>query len=241
MVALITLNEEDYEMEVSLRSALYALRLESEPRYLWIDRVCVDWSDTAEARRQELMRMHIYKNAKKVMLWIGEDKEKGDPLLFYLGRGSNTSTKAAFNLAVALAQSSKSEAQILIKETTLELIKQRWCYLANLFYRLWFRLSNIMRKNYADQLNEFEILCGTSSIPWSTLSCAADRMRALSPTTQIFQERRYRDTSKIIPDEERTRMLRWLERRVMFGFDPEETAHQFLRTCSTTKLVSMSP
>jgi hypothetical protein len=160
VVALITLNDEEYEIDVSLRSALYALRLEFEPRYLWIDRICVGWSDPAEARRQELLRMHIYKNAKRVMLWIGADEEDSDLLSFYLRRGTKASTKAAFNLATALAQSSRHEAEMLIKETTPQLIKPRWCYLANLFYRPWFRLSNIMRKNFVDQLNEFEALCG---------------------------------------------------------------------------------
>jgi hypothetical protein len=130
--------------------------------------------------------MHIYKNAKRVMLWIGEDEEESDPLSFYLGRGTNLSTKSAFNLATSLAQCSRSKAEMLIKETTPQLIKPRWWYLANLFYRPWFRLSNIMRKNYIDQLNEFEVLCGTSYIPWPTLRFAADRTRALSPVPRLF-------------------------------------------------------
>jgi hypothetical protein len=55
VVALITLNDEEYEIDVSLRSALHALKPETEPRYLCIDRICVDWSDLVEARRQELL------------------------------------------------------------------------------------------------------------------------------------------------------------------------------------------
>jgi hypothetical protein len=41
--------------------------------------------------------MHIYKNAKKVMLWIGEDGHYEDSLAFYLGRGTDAPTKAAPN------------------------------------------------------------------------------------------------------------------------------------------------
>jgi hypothetical protein len=79
--------------------------------------------------------MHIYKNAKKVMLWIGEDGHYEDSLAFYLGRGIDASMKASLDLAVTSSQCSKSEAAKLIKETTPELAKPRWCYLENLLYQ----------------------------------------------------------------------------------------------------------
>ena len=180
------LNEKSIKIDETLNSALRAVRLETEPRHLWTDSICVDRTNVAEGRYREKLKKHIYSYASKILFWIGKGFEDSDCLNFYLGFGTAATTDLAFTLARRVASTSKSEARSLIKATDLKHPKLSWCYLARLLYRLWFRRSRILRTNCLSDPNELDVLCSLASIPWSILSTAADRIRCLDPVPQIF-------------------------------------------------------
>lgn len=55
-----------------LHLALQYLRLEHDPRVLWIDALCIDQSNTNERHAQILLMHDIYRNADSVLAWLGE-------------------------------------------------------------------------------------------------------------------------------------------------------------------------
>ncbi|RYP69916.1 hypothetical protein DL771_005809 [Monosporascus sp. 5C6A] len=57
----------------SLVDALRALRGPVSPRNIWADAICINQSDDAEKSRQVRRMGDIYKHAKQVVVWLGED------------------------------------------------------------------------------------------------------------------------------------------------------------------------
>jgi hypothetical protein len=51
--------------------ALQNLWLEEDPRTLWVDAVCIDQADDEERSEQVQMMSRIYKNASRVLVWLG--------------------------------------------------------------------------------------------------------------------------------------------------------------------------
>ena len=59
----------------NLDAALRHLRLEHSPRILWVDAICINQTDEEE-KGQQVQQMHaIYKGAKRVVVWLGEEKD----------------------------------------------------------------------------------------------------------------------------------------------------------------------
>ena len=56
----------------SLASALRGFRLANVSRILWVDAVCIDQTDAIEKAQQVAQMAMIYKNATKVVAWLGE-------------------------------------------------------------------------------------------------------------------------------------------------------------------------
>jgi hypothetical protein len=53
-------------------AALRRLRLEKEPRVLWIDSICISQCDKLEKSHQVQMMTQIYQKASEVWIWVGE-------------------------------------------------------------------------------------------------------------------------------------------------------------------------
>jgi hypothetical protein len=56
----------------NLARALRRLRYPSEPRYLWIDAICIDQKNLGERSRQVAYMGEIYKRASRVIIWLGD-------------------------------------------------------------------------------------------------------------------------------------------------------------------------
>ncbi|KAK7994432.1 hypothetical protein PG991_016020 [Apiospora marii] len=75
-----------------LEHILFRLRHASEPRTLWIDRLCINQSDTTEKSAQVSRMRAIYSNCTRALLWMGEldedtplaDAEAGVAVLEYI-------------------------------------------------------------------------------------------------------------------------------------------------------------
>jgi len=72
----IEINGANFPATVNLEGALRALRKPDEPRTLWVDAVCINQSDLQEQGSQVKMMWDIYKNAERVLVWLGP--EEGD-------------------------------------------------------------------------------------------------------------------------------------------------------------------
>ena len=58
----------------NLAEALRHLRYEDRPRVLWIDAICVDQNNTAERGHQVLRMADIYRQASRVVIWLGLER-----------------------------------------------------------------------------------------------------------------------------------------------------------------------
>ena len=59
----------------NLAEALRYLRYEDRPRVLWIDAICVDQNNTAERGHQVLRMADIYRQASRVIIWLGPERD----------------------------------------------------------------------------------------------------------------------------------------------------------------------
>lgn len=57
----------------SIYDALRRVRLPDQPRRLWADQVCIDQDDEKERSQQVKLMNLVYKNAKRVLVWLGRD------------------------------------------------------------------------------------------------------------------------------------------------------------------------
>ncbi|KAE9374993.1 hypothetical protein N431DRAFT_287752, partial [Stipitochalara longipes BDJ] len=66
------------EVRVNLATALRYLRLETEPRTLWIDAICIDQNNVEEKNTQVPYMTQIYREASCVQVWLGESSHDSD-------------------------------------------------------------------------------------------------------------------------------------------------------------------
>jgi hypothetical protein len=57
----------------NLKTALKRIQLKNSARFLWVDAVCINQDDNQERNQQVAMMAKIYRNARSVLMWIGEE------------------------------------------------------------------------------------------------------------------------------------------------------------------------
>jgi hypothetical protein len=68
----------------NLNCALMNLRLDSQPRVLWIDAICINQTDLVERSTQVNLMLQIYQKAKKTVVYLGEKSADSDVAAEYL-------------------------------------------------------------------------------------------------------------------------------------------------------------
>jgi len=74
----IVIDDFRVSVTVNLEVALRHLRLESEPRVLWADAVCINQQDDNEKSKQVQLMLDIFASASKVLAWTGEASYDSD-------------------------------------------------------------------------------------------------------------------------------------------------------------------
>lgn len=59
----------------SIYDAPQRLRLPERPRRLWADQVCINQEDVEERGQQVNLMNTVYRSARRVLVWLGRDKE----------------------------------------------------------------------------------------------------------------------------------------------------------------------
>ncbi|KFA68692.1 hypothetical protein S40285_02660 [Stachybotrys chlorohalonatus IBT 40285] len=59
----------------SIHDALRRMRHPSEPRRLWADQLCINQDDLAERSHQVSLMNTLYKNARRILVWLGNDEQ----------------------------------------------------------------------------------------------------------------------------------------------------------------------
>ncbi|KAF2627321.1 HET-domain-containing protein [Macroventuria anomochaeta] len=64
------------ELTASLDGALRRIRHRDQPRRLWVDQLCINQDDKEERSAQVQYMNAIYKNAARVLVWLGNDPQR---------------------------------------------------------------------------------------------------------------------------------------------------------------------
>ncbi|GKT54220.1 heterokaryon incompatibility protein [Colletotrichum tofieldiae] len=67
-----------HQVTVNLEVALRYLRQVDRPRTLWIDALCINQNDIPERSSQVAQMGHIYRGAREVVAWLGEESDNSN-------------------------------------------------------------------------------------------------------------------------------------------------------------------
>lgn len=81
----IICNSHSVEVTTSLHSALHQYRKRGRTTHLWVDALCINQSNADEKTHQVRMMQDIYKQAAKVIIWLGDQEEHDEMAMKTLG------------------------------------------------------------------------------------------------------------------------------------------------------------
>ncbi|KAI3318840.1 HET-domain-containing protein [Xylariaceae sp. AK1471] len=163
---------------MSLESALLNLRLDSEPRMLWVDAICINQGDLVERGRQVVLMEQIYRNASKTVVYLGDKSADSDLAAKYLEthmwrvRGAI----ADFINQRRVAEDTGEMMQICIKSLGTSQAKLFEGFdqnavqkaLMNLVSRPWFRRIWVIQEFVVSP--GVDMYCGKTTCEWGSFS-----------------------------------------------------------------------
>ncbi|KAI1126731.1 heterokaryon incompatibility protein-domain-containing protein [Nemania abortiva] len=79
----VLVNDRPFQATENLESALRNLRYPNRHRVVWIDAMCINQNDVIERNAQVQQMGLVYKNAQRVIVWLGpESEDSGDAIDF---------------------------------------------------------------------------------------------------------------------------------------------------------------
>jgi hypothetical protein len=117
----------------NLYEALDALRFTAHPRKLWVDALCIDQANLEERASQVNIMRKIYKEADKVLVWLGPRAENSDLALNLLQKLSSIrEDRFKFGRYGAILR------EDLFKAGLPDFTEPDWAALNSLLGRSWF-------------------------------------------------------------------------------------------------------
>ncbi|PTB40048.1 uncharacterized protein TrAFT101_004907 [Trichoderma asperellum] len=220
----------------SIHDALNRVRLPDRPRRLWADQVCINQDDIPERSQQVKLMNLVYRNAKRVLVWLGRDpdgvaEEAGQTIRYLDGVFKDEKAHEEFKLA--------HEENLSLQSS------EPWVPLAKLTKLPWFQRIWIVQEIGTDA--PATLYWGDTEMDWDTLSHVAAilneryyhlRTRFLLNTSSI----RYLHKRFVEPDTEydhdhnRGNFAYELHRaRHLLGNDPRDHIYAFLGHFSISK------
>lgn len=161
----------------NLHNALCSLRDSSEvtERTFWIDQLCINQDDTLERSQQVSLMARIYKNAARVISYLGPEKESDDTVIALI-RQMHNQYSPLYNDPKVMP-GSWSKTLLLFRDPTqipqawkpsMEIKEDMWPHIAKYLAgpttrRLWMFQETCLNKNVW-------ILRGRNLFPWDALA-----------------------------------------------------------------------
>jgi hypothetical protein len=144
----ITINHQrGFLVTENLAAALRRLRRTKEPRWLWIDAICIDQNNTAERSQQVAIMGEIYRRANSVLIWLGEpDVKMKKPIGLFRASLKGTKKKSL---------SARRNLPLFLLVETLKVVPSRW------WERTWVLQEFLMASD------EPMVLYGPCDLVWS--------------------------------------------------------------------------
>ncbi|KAL3427255.1 Heterokaryon incompatibility protein 6, OR allele 6 [Phlyctema vagabunda] len=165
VVDRVVCNNKTYlPLNQSLSSALKHFRHLEKPRLLWADAICIDQSNADEKSKQVNMMRDVYRQARRVLVWLGEE-----------GEGEKVKPLVDFARKLATVDPSTLPADRLVRQNSLGFgdvhVRSLFCLLE----RPWFRRIWILQE--VAVARETILYCGHKSLTWDTL-CSIVRLES---------------------------------------------------------------
>jgi len=137
------------------RNLEYALRhlRQTQAGYhqvLWVDIICIDQRNASEKNHQVSIMPQIFRNAQKVIAWLGAEDELSKLAMRFLSGFQDI-----------------PDAPDSVRNGLISMSADTWSALQVLFHRPWF--SRLWILSEAAVAKEIEVFCGNQSFPWSVL------------------------------------------------------------------------
>jgi hypothetical protein len=170
----------------SLSDCLGNLRKTQEYIIVWIDGVCINQRDLAERRHQVTLMAEIYRDAKEVLVWLGNDYNSHAPLAFdamtrYLdtvqsrvGELSQGAQSWDYRDLPPFSPNGPSEDNEELLEAVVDILSRAW------FSRVW----TLQEVGLAAQAT---VICGTASTAFENIIAFA----AVNAYTSYAFSKRY--------------------------------------------------
>ena len=181
-----------------LATALRHLRQRDQSRELWIDALCINQDDTVE-RADQVRRMgEIYREAGRVVVWLGPEEDNSSVALSILDHiGANVYFDPA---KYEVSPLPRSDQKFGNPPSVLSYSEGEWLAIKKLFARSWFtrlwvRQEIVLAKPSA------VVVAGFSTTTWSRFGQAAGCIEvkiALGATNGPFSTRFVSDLSNIV-------------------------------------------
>ena len=161
---------EDQKLAItpSLATTLQHLRHDDVPRRLWIDQICIDQANLNERSIQVQNMGTVYRSAKRVVVWLGED---------YDGGARAVKFAQELNEAVSAFEQSYPGSTLIhedlgkpLKPTNYSLPplgSQKWTECSLLLSRRWFTRLWIVQEVALNK--DVIVQCGYSYVSWVVL------------------------------------------------------------------------
>ncbi|KAJ4304941.1 hypothetical protein N0V90_000469 [Kalmusia sp. IMI 367209] len=159
----IEVNEKNMLVTENLSYALRQLRHPDRDRILWIDAICIDQRNNKERTHQVGQMTSIYKEAERVLIWLGQSSSETDVTLHYMQQLE----KEAFK-HVCKDWTSSDERWQGLWWTTKELLGNVRCNamlqmgIKTLLSRHWFKRVWIIQE--VANARSATVICGTKSV-----------------------------------------------------------------------------
>jgi hypothetical protein len=181
-----------YTIRENLFAALCQLRSIDRARRIWTDALCINQEDDGEKSAQVANIGLIFKEARRVIAWLGPASDDSDRAMEVLRNiGNQVEWNAREGYLVAKEGATDPSLADTDPDVPLLLPDRDWMSLQMLFDRDFFVRLWIRQEIGLPPAEIVAICCGSQSVPWTTFVAAAlcvtfKEMPATAPSSTIM-------------------------------------------------------
>jgi ankyrin repeat protein len=161
----ISLNDSPMSVTVNLFQALWALRYPDRDRTVWVDAICINQEDVKERGHQVAQMTSIYKNAEKVVVWLGRSDLDTGSVFRHMRQLEKVATEHAYHdweVSDRRWQDLWSTAKPMLDEESTNWLHQQRRGLESIFRQPWFTRVWIIQE--IANARSATIMCGTAVV-----------------------------------------------------------------------------
>ena len=152
----------------NLYTLLQQLRQNKYDRFIWIDSICIDQTNLPEKGQQIPLMRDIYKEARNVLVWLGEATQAEEGALTVIPAITRLMKE---NFVNELPELNLDEPESFTSIGLPEPSHSIWPAIGALMLRSWFqRLWTLQEAVLHSELSAIKVLCGGRSITWEALN-----------------------------------------------------------------------